>query len=317
MNIKELIKEASVRFGMPRRQALTGDFEQNAYNLLKGIVTKYNNDNLLSWTQNSIIVPMNKLIHLYDEVDTLKGDNNLYFANADELNAYVLSEDDYNNDVWAILADHPNVIYHVMPVGTPEGTVYTWYGVPTKEPYPQRYQQILLYQQMIHSLVRDVAKINSIYIISNTNTPYKEHYELEFVPHTEFDKYSNSSRIFTYTPKAEGEWLIQIKPNICNSYHRLKINYNESIEFKEGINTDLYIPDNYIELLIVALAHKLSIMYPRLDEAQMNRLEREVQVLVDNVRTPRSADRILTRDDYFYGDYTMNQYDLMSGRGMF
>jgi hypothetical protein len=55
-------------------------------------------------------------------------------------------------------------------------------------------------------------------------------------------------------------------------------------------------------------------MYPRLDEAQMNRLQQEVQVLVDNVRTPKAQDRMILRDDYWdlYGK--MSQNDLLSGR---
>ena len=167
------------------------------------------------------------------------------------------------------------------------------------------------YEAMTHVQVRDVAKINSIYVINNTNEQYREHYKLDFVNHTDYDKFSNTSRVYTYTPKSEGEWLIELKPYIYSGAHRLKINYNEAFDI--DLNTDLYIPDNYVELLIVALAHKLALMYPRLDEAQMNRLQQEVQVLVDNIRTPRSEDRLLLRNDYFYdGDYTLSQYDLLS-----
>ena len=93
------------------------------------------------------------------------------------------------------------------------------------------------------------------------------------------------------------------------------MNYNESVEF--DIDSDLYIPDNYVELLIVALAHKLALQYPRLDDAHMQRLENEVRVLVDNVRTPRSSDRMLVREDYFANEYATSQYDLLTGRGMF
>ena len=79
------------------------------------------------------------------------------------------------------------------------------------------------------------------------------------------------------------------------------------------LDSDLYIPDNYVELLIVALAHKLALQYPRLDDAQMTRLENEVRVLVDNVRTPKASDRILQRDDYFGVTGNMSQSELMSG----
>lgn len=315
-SVREIIKEACVRINLvPRRQAVPGDIMENAYLLLQGIVSKYNNDNLLVWTQNNIMLQNHELIHIYDTSDVLKGEHNLYFENADELNTYEVTEDDYNNNVWAILADHPSVLYRVLSVGTEEGTVYTWTGYTVHEPYPQRYQEMKRYESMEHVQVRNVAKINSLYMTSVANQPYNEMYELDFVNHTDFDKYSVSSPVFTYTPKSENEWLIQLKPVTASQNYRIKMNYNESVEF--DIDSDLYIPDNYVELLIVALAHKLALQYPRLDDAHMQRLENEVRVLIDNVRTPKASDRMLLREDYFANEYATSQYDLLTGRGMF
>lgn len=316
MDVRTIIVEACARVNLvPRRQAVPGDIMENAYRLLKGIVSKYNNDSLLVWTQKSVVVPKANLVHIYDESDVLAGDNNLYFDTVMQLNAYELSAEDVEKDVWALCKESPNTLYKAMSVGTPGGQVYTWQVFSPLEPYPQRYQEMLAYQSMLHFQVRDVARINSIYVISDTNQPYKEFYNLEYVNHTEYDKYSNTSSVYTYTQKSEGEWLVQLKPYYLERNHRLKITYNESIQF--DIDSDLFIPDSYIELLIVALAHKLALMYPRLDEAQMNRLEKEVQVLVDNVRTPKVEDRILTREEYFDDYGRMTQADLMSGRYLF
>lgn len=308
--VREVIIEAATRVNLaPQRNPYPGVVE-NAFRLLKGIISKYNNDNLLVWTQNSVIVPKSNLIHIYDESDYLKGEHNLYFDNERELNSYKLSEEDYENNVWAIVKEVPNVVYSIIRIITP-AVQFQWLPHVVNEPYSQRYQEMKRYEAMTHIQVRDVAKINSIYVINNTNEPYREHYKLDFVNHTDYDKFSNTSRVYTYTPKSEGEWLIEVKPYIYSGAHRLKINYNEA--FNIDLNTDLYIPDNYVELLIVALAHKLALMYPRLDEAQMNRLQQEVQVLCDNIRTPRSEDRLLLRSDYFCNDrYTMSQQDLMS-----
>lgn len=311
ITVREVIIEAATRVNIaPQRNPYPGVVE-NAFRLLKGIISKYNNDNLLVWTQNSVIVPKSNLIHIYDESDYLKGEHNLYFDNERELNSYKLSEEDYENNVWAIVKEVPNVVYSITRITTPAGFKFQWLPHVVNEPYSQRYQEMKRYEAMTHIQVRDVAKINSIYVINNTNEPYREHYKLDFVNHTDYDKFSNTSRVYTYTPKSEGEWLIEVKPYIYSGAHRLKINYNEA--FNIDLNTDLYIPDNYVELLIVALAHKLALMYPRLDEAQMNRLQQEVQVLCDNIRTPRSEDRLLLRSDYFCNDrYTMSQQDLMS-----
>ena len=150
-------------------------------------------------------------------------------------------------------------------------------------------------------------------VISNNGQPYKEHYSLNFVNHTDFDKFTNTSRVFTYTQKSEGEWLIELKPLFFTGDYRLKLNYNEAIVFDEDINTEWFIPDNYVELLIVALAHKLALEFPRVDEAQMTRLQNEVSVLVDNIRTPRSVERSLLRSSYWDNKHTLTQSELLSG----
>lgn len=313
MDVRTLIKEATSRINLvPRRQAVPGDIMETAFNLLKGIVSKYNSDNLLNFTQNSVLVPNTEVVHIYDNTDFVKGDNNLYFDTFDERDAYELTEEDYDNDVWALVKESPNILYKVMTVGTPEGTVYTWQAIPVSEPGPQRYQQMKAYQNMLHMQVRDVAKINSVYLVTAPEQQFAIHRELEFVPAYKFDNYINSSPIYTVTEKSEGEWLIRVKPGIAILNKRLKINYNEAIEF--DLDSDLYIPDNYVELLIVALAHKLALQYPRLDEAHMNRLQQEVQVLIDNVRTPKSITRQIVRDEYFENPYyTATPSDLMSG----
>lgn len=307
-NVREIIKESCCRVNIvPRRQAVPGDIMENAYRLLKGIVAKYNSDNLLAWTQNNIILQNHELIHIFDESDVLKGEHNMYFNTLDEMNNYALSEEDYDNNVWALVKEQPNAYYTVTQSGN-----YLWQYHNADN--TQRYQEMKRYESMEHVQVRDVAKIDSLYLISNTNQPYREHYKLEFTSHSDFDKYINTANVFTYTQKSEGEWLIQLKPNVAKQNYRLKLNYNEAMEF--DLDSDLYIPDNYVELLIVALAHKLALQYPRLDDAQMTRLENEVRVLVDNVRTPKASDRILQRDSYFSdGNFTLSQYDLMGGYG--
>lgn len=311
INVRDLIVEAAVRVNLaPQRNPYPGVLE-NAYRLLQGIVSKYNANDLLTWTQNSIIVPKSNLIHIYDNSDYLKGEYNLYFDNALELNEHVITAEEYEHSTWAIVKEVPNVVYSIIRIAVPGGVQYQWQPHVQHEPYSQRYQEMKRYEAMTHVQVRDVAKINSIYVVNNTNEPYREHYKLDFVNHTDFDKFSNTSRTYTYTQKSEGEWLIELKPYIFTGMYRLKINYNEACRF--DLNSDLYIPDNYVELLIVALAHKLALTYPRLDEAQMNRLQQEVQVLVDNVRTPKAEDRVLLRNDYWDNNYTMTQSQLMSG----
>ena len=309
MNVREIIKEAVTRVNLvPRRQAIPGDILENAYRLLKGVVNKYNYDNLLNFTQNSIIVKNAEFTHLWDETDIVKGKNNLYFNSREELEAYTPDEEEYENDTWAMVKGVDDYVYIVY---SPALNVYAWHAQIIYSETP-RIQQMRAYQKMQHVQIRDVAKINSLYLVTPKNTEYAEHYELKFVPAYKFDNYYNDANVYTLIQKSEGEWLIQLKPNVARQNYRLKINYNESLDF--DLDDDLFIPDNYIELLIVALAHKLALEYPRLDEAQMQRLQLEVQTLVDNVRTPKAVTRMILREPYdFYNGGRLTQNELISG----
>lgn len=312
-SIREIIKEACARINLvPRKQAVPGDIQENAFHLLKGIVDQYNKDNLLAWTQNSIILENSPLIHIYDETDAAKGPNNLYFDSIDNLNVYQITDEDVDNNVWAMVKGYNKVVFTAAKIDHEDWIEYRWFGNQISEPYSQRIQEMKRYMSMNHVQIRNVAKINSIYVVSNTNEPYKEYYHLDFINHTDYDKWNNNSRSYTYTPKSQGEWIIEIKPQVAIQNYRLKLNFNEGIEF--DLDSELLVPDNYIELLIVSLEHKLAIMYPRLDEAQMLRLEKEVGVMIGNVRTPNATDRTLQRQDYFEGSSRLTQYDLLTGR---
>lgn len=235
---REIINEAAIRVNLcPRKQALDGGKLESGFKLLQGIIAKYNNDNLLAWTQDYVRVPNGQFIHIHDEEVTV---------------------------------EDPSMV-----------------DVPLK----------------------DCAKINAVYVESDSKLL---HGKLEYVAPADFDRYGSNARVYTVTQKAESEWVIEIKPYVArmNNY-KLKIHYNRGLQF--DLDDELYIPDNYIELLIVAVAHKLALQYPRLDDAQMTRLENEVRVLVDNVRTPKAADRIIQRDDYFTYGHTMTQAELESG----
>ena len=239
---RTIIEEACRRVNLaPRRQAVPGDLLESGFRLLQGIVSKYNYDNLLAWTQNNITVDNAQLIHIYDEY-----------------NSY---EDD-----------------------------------PTME----------------HVHLENVAKINAIYLQTENAML---HGKLDYVAPQDFDKYGTSVPVYTFTQKSEGEWVIQLKPAVARLHYKVKIHYNEGIQF--DLDSELFIPDNYIELLIVATAHKLALQFPRLDDAQMQRLENEVRVLVDNVRTPKAVDRIIERDDYFDYEGQMTQQALLGGAGIF
>jgi len=311
-SVRSIIKEAVTRINLtPRKQAVPGDILESAYKLLKGIVNKYNYDNLLVWTQNSILVRNVEYTHIYDETDTVKGRNNLYFPSVEALEAYTPSAEEYEKGTWAMVEGVEDTVYIVY---RPALDVYDWRAQTIHDYLNPRIQEMQKYMSMNHICIRDVAKINSVYVVTDVGQPYKLYFELKFIPANEFDNYTNDANVFTVTEKSEGEWVMRVKPCIYRlGDRRLKVNYNEAIQF--DLDSDLYIPDNYVELLIVALAHKLALQYPRLDDAQMQRLENEVRVLVDNVRTPKAVNRMVLRDryDYDYLNSTMTQAELLAG----
>lgn len=312
MNVREIIKEAVTRVNLvARRQAVPGDLVETAFRLLKGVVAKYNNDNLLSFTQNTFVTSNSLLTHIYDESDIIAGEHNLYFKSVESLNEYEITEDDYDNAVFAMVYGSPETVYSINRVGTPSGPVYNWIGHNAFENGSQRVQEMQNYVMMNHVQIRNVAKINSIYVTNPANG-LPINIDLQFVPKSQFEQYTNDSRVFTAVEKSEGEWVIAIKPIIANYRNwKMTINFNEGIKF--DLDSDLYIPDSYTELLIVALAHKLAIQFPRLDEAQMARLEREVQILVDNVRTPKAMTKFLEREDNSWCTHRLSQEELAGG----
>lgn len=306
-SVKEIIREAAIRVNLGRRnQGLNDGLEETGFRLLKGVITKYNNDDLMSFTQNSMIVKNNQIIHIYDETDSLHGEFNMYFDNIDELNAYILTEEDYMNNVWAIVKGQNG---YWIPL--PHSETYLW-SYRTDVENNQRYQEMREYEAMEHVKIRNVSKINTIYLVNKGD--HQLAIELKFVPKQKMDDFVRTSPIYTTVQKSETEWLIYLKPYVSTLTYDVKINYNEGIDV--DINDDLYIPDAYTELLIVSLAYKLALQFPRLDANQMDRLQQDMRTMIENVRTPKADVKGVLRDTG-YGINKLNQDQLMSGIYLF
>lgn len=311
--VRSIIREAAIRVNVSsRRQSLPGGIEETAFKLLQGVISKYNNNNLLVWTQNYVILKACDLIHLYSKDDSLAGENNLYFDTEAELNNHRLTAEDFENNVYAMVKTNTKVFYTVE---TPEDDVYQWKQNVAEDIPSQRIQMMQRYCHMEHVKVNSIAKINSIYVsVSGKADGFNNMAELKYKAPADFDKYTMNAAVYTTFPRADGEYLIQMKPIVVAQKWAIKVNYNERIDF--DLDSDLMIPESYVELLIVALAHKLAIQFPRIDDSQFQRLENDLKVLVDNVRTPKAEDRMLNRMSYDYGygtERTMTTQELMSG----
>ena len=310
MEVRSIITEALSRSNVvPRRQPAPGDLMLSAYNLLQGIVGKFNNDNFLAFTQMGLSLPSKQLIHIYGKDNTMLGDNNLVFDSGDQLSGYELTEQDYENSVWGFINDgqHDTVIYSVLRIGTELGPIYQWQPHPNQDGFNPRYQQILQYAKAYHVHVDGVSKLNTLYV--DRAQPYGM-LKLNFVPHADFDGYANSDLLWTFKELAQGEWIIRTKPYLASSATKFKLDYNKAVEF--DLDTDLRIPDAYVELLTVALTYKLAVAYPRMDDAQLVRLKDELGTMINNVKVPKADTKQVLRDDGY--DDRSSYFGVIGGR---
>ena len=145
-SVRDIIREAVTRINLtPRKQAVSGDLLESAFKLLQGIVAKYNSDNLLNFTQNSVIVKNAEVTHIYDESDFVKGNNNMYFEVAAGVYNYTPTSEDYRNEVWAMAKDTPNLVYIVY---SPSPDVYAWHPQEIHDHMLPRIQQMEAYLKM-------------------------------------------------------------------------------------------------------------------------------------------------------------------------
>lgn len=303
MIVRDIIEEALRRANVvPRRQTAPGYLLETGLRLLQGIVSTYNKDNYLSFTMNKVDIPSKEFIHIYDQDQTMLGEYDHVFDNQSQMTAYVPSVEDYVNHAWAVAKDNPNQYY-----GVAESLGAYYWDPITVDEYDYRAQQIQKYLAAYHIHIPNVAKLNNLSV--NRGDTYGM-LKLHFLPHAEFDNYINNDLYWTYKELAQGEWLIQVKKLVASSSIKLRLDYN--CGFSIDLDTDVRIPDNYIELLIVSLTHKLAIKYPRIDDAQMERLAREVTVMLENVSTPKAEAKYVTRDMFDERGYTAD--DVLRGR---
>lgn len=80
ISVREIITEALARANIvPRRQAAPGHMVEETFKLLKGIASKYNTTDYLSFTQNEKVVPYNPVLHIV--TDNEPSSNSFTFDN--------------------------------------------------------------------------------------------------------------------------------------------------------------------------------------------------------------------------------------------
>lgn len=305
MEVRTIITDALSRANIvPRRQTAPGDLMLSAYKLLQGIVSSFNNDNYLVFTQGKLDMKASQTIHIYDQTDLMAGEDWKYFDTIEELQdpLNIPTVDDIENDIRAVVKSDPRTVY----VAKSQMPTPVWDPRPYDQFDPQD-QAMMDYVTATHLKVKDVAKLNSLNV--NRGSIYGM-FKLGFVPSADFDSYNENDLLWTFTQLGEGEWVIRVKPYVAKSAPILRLDYNRALRF--DIDTDLRIPEAYLELLIVALTHKLAVKFPRMDDAQVDRLASEVQTMLDNVSTPKADAKMVLRENE-WGDDRCTPEGLMRG----
>jgi hypothetical protein len=273
--------------------------------LLKGIVSRYNNQSLLAFTQQKARLPAARTIHIYDKEDLFAGENHKYFNSVEDMNSplNIPNADDVAEGVKAMILGQPGTVY----VATDAMPAPIWQPRPTDE-FDVDDQQMADYATARHVRIKDVAKLCTLFVNSSPSG-LVEQLQLSYLPLEDFDRASAVDYVWTYTEMAEGEFIIRTKSYTGNGIIGLGITYNRG--FHVDIDDDIRIPDAYLELLIVALTYALATTYPRLDDAQMERLAKELSIMENNVRTPKADTRMVKRERTY--NRKLTAYDILAG----
>lgn len=116
--------------------------------------------------------------------------------------------------------------------------------------------------------------------------------EAVFVSPEEFDAYPNGSSVYTCQPINDLQVRLHTKL-LPDENIEWKVIYNR--KWVIGLDDDLRIPEQYVELFITALTHKLAVVRPRLSQEQVNILKTELTEMENNVRVTTRAVKYVSR----------------------
>lgn len=306
MEVRDIIKEALSRANVvPRKQQANDAYVETALRLLQGITSRYNNQSLLAFTQMKARLPAARTIHIYNKEDLFAGENHRFFNSISDLQnpLNIPNADDVAEGVKAMILGQSGTVY----VATDSMPAPIWQPRPLDE-FDVDDQQMADYATARHVRIKDVQKLCTLFINSSPSG-LVEQLQLSFKPFEDFERASAADYVWTYTEMAEGEFVIRTKSYTGNGIIGLGVTYNRG--FKVDIDDDIRIPDAYLELLIVALTYALATTYPRLDDAQMERLAKELSIMENNVRTPKADTRMVKRERTY--NRKLTAYDILAG----
>lgn len=123
--------------------------------------------------------------------------------------------------------------------------------------------------------------------------------KLDFISYDQFYSDTYNDYIVSWQPVQANLYKIYFKPRFAAQNRKCKLIYN--VEMTLNDNDTITLPTPYIELLTRALAYKLAISFPRVDNTKMTLLKNELDELENSLAAANSSNRIITRDNGYKG----------------
>lgn len=158
----------------------------------------------------------------------------------------------------------------------------------------------------------NIQKVNRMYWRGKGSNGLGSYVELSYASPDDFDAYPDGSGVYTYQPVNDLQIVLKTKlrPDPNTEY---KVLYNR--KWSIGLDDELRIPEQYSELFIIALTHKLALTFPRLSTEQVKLLKDELTEMEKNVATASRAHKYVSRSTQLRG--AVSRADFISGRMFF
>lgn len=131
---------------------------------------------------------------------------------------------------------------------------------------------------------------------------------MEFIAYDQFYSAAYTDYIVSWQPTGKNQYKLYFKPRFIATQPQCKLIYNLEMAYKDDDTVSL--PTPYIELITRALAYKMAVKWPRVDESKKQSLNQEFLDLESTIRATNASNRILTRGGYGGGSM---RGDLLSG----
>lgn len=178
-----------------------------------------------------------------------------------------------------------NLLQFIMSECGSDLTKQDWCLGETDSSAPDEYEQLDIAAPKIQKIVR-------VFWRAKNANGLGSWVELLYAAPEDFDAYPNGSGVWTSQPIND----LQVKMHtklLPDPNTEFKVIYNR--KWVIGLDDELRIPEQYVELFITALTHKLAATFPRLSTEQVNILKQELKEMEDNVRVSTRAVKYLSR----------------------